>query len=229
MEASHLMHHSSRFASAVRECFRDMLGVEIAGQTRDVEIRDFAPEFSAVAIIHFTGVVHGDFVLCLDETTAAKLIGAWQEGMPASDLRAVRPDFGGMLKELLNTAVGKVMPDLEEELGRLTYHPPMLVYGELDAPKMPSGNVLLETDAGPLSCCIVLDEAGSDAERMFKQAVDDLRRARHEVDSCAKVLEELLQQSRMGQLPRELLQEAERLLDELRADFATSRDSFPGG
>ncbi len=226
MDDASLKTHSSQFAEAIRECFRDMLGVEIAHVPSDVVIRDFSPEFSMVAMIHFTGPVQGNYALSLDETTAAKFIGAWQEGMPVADLRAARVDYGGMLKELLNTAVGMSIPCLEEDVGRLVYHSPLVVYGELDAPSVPSGCILLETESGPLSCCLMVDEAGNDAERLLRQAVEDLRRARHEVESCMRVLDDLLHQSRMGTLAPEILLEAERVLEEVRVNIGGSGDSL---
>ncbi|MCB9496591.1 MAG: chemotaxis protein CheX [Fibrobacteria bacterium] len=226
MDDARLISHTLRFTSAVRDCFRDMLGVEMPPVAPGVEIRDFSPSYSMVAMIHFTGAIQGDFAISLDETTAARLIGAWSEGMDAVAMREVRPDFGGMLKELLNTAVGQSLPALEEEVGRLAYHPPLIVYGELDAPAIPSGNLTLEADAGPLACCVVLDEAGSDAERMLKQAVADLRRAREEVESCTRVLDDLLQQSRTGRLPEAVRLEAERVLLEVRVHAGATGDSF---
>ncbi len=225
MDETRLSALTLRFTECVRDCFRDMLGIEIAMQERAVEIRDFAPACSTVVLIHFTGPMQGDYALSLDETTAARLIGAWSDGMGASELRALRGDFGGMLKEFLNTAVGMAIPALEDIVGRLTYHPPMIVYGELDTPAIPSGNLVLESDAGPIWCSLVLDAAGTDAERMLLQAVADLRKARREVETCARVLTDMLQQSRAGSLPPVVLEEAERVLDEMRVSIDAG-DSF---
>jgi CheY-specific phosphatase CheX len=225
MDEARLSALTLRFAECVRDCFRDMLGIEIAIRDDAVQIADFAPAYSTVVLIHFTGPMQGDYALSLDETTAARLIGAWSEGMAGSDLRALRADFGGMLKEFLNTAVGMAIPSLEEIVGRLTYHPPMIVYGELDTPSIPSGNLVLEADAGPIACSLVLDAAGTDAERMLLQAVADLRKARREVETCTRVLADMLEQSRVGSLPPVVLDEAERVLGEMRVSIDAG-DSF---
>jgi len=225
MDEARLSALTLRFAECVRDCFRDMLGIEIAVQENAVQVSDFAPLYSTVVLIHFTGPMQGDYALSLDETTAARLIGAWSEGMDASELRTLRGEFGGMLKEFLNTAVGMAIPALEEIVGRLTYHPPMIVYGELDTPAIPSGNLVLEAEAGPIACSLVLDAAGTDAERMLLQAVADLRKARREVETCTRVLSDMLQQSRVGSLPPVVLEEAERVLDEMRLSIDAG-DSF---
>jgi CheY-specific phosphatase CheX len=207
------------FTESIRDCFRDMLGAEIVLDNTQVREQTFAPSRPMLAMIHFTGPVQGDYVLNLEEATAARLIGAWSEGMEATDLRELRPDFGGMLKEVLNTAVGMAIPKLEEVYGRLTYHPPMIVYGDLDGPPIPSGTLTLGADAGPIDCCFVLDKAGTDAERMLVQAMEDLRKARAECDSCYRVLHELVDRPPDGRVLAQLVESARHLLEEAEGEL----------
>jgi CheY-specific phosphatase CheX len=211
-----LSRQTVRFTESVRDCFRDMLGVEIVLDGSECDARPFAPTRPMVAMIHFTGLVHGEFVLNLEEETAARLIGAWSEGMPPSVLRESRPEFGDLLKEVLNTAVGAAIQTLEETFGRLTYHPPMIVYGELDAPVVPSGTLTLKSGAGPIDCCFVLDMAGDDTERNLIKVMEDLGRARQEMSNCYRLLSELVAQSRRALVDPTLLREAESVLGEVR-------------
>jgi CheY-specific phosphatase CheX len=214
MDNELLISQSVLFSESVRDCFRDMLGAEIVLDSSNVLVSPFSPSRPMVALIHFTGAVQGDYVLSLEEETAAKLIGAWSEGMDANELKGLRPDFGGMLKEVLNTAVGMAIPKVEDEFGRLTYHPPMIVYGSLDTPNIPCGTLTLGAEAGLIDCTFVLDKAGTDAEKMLLQAMDDLRRARQECDSYHKVLQRLTEQPSGGLIIDELIQSAKLLLEE---------------
>ena len=132
--------------------------------------------------------------------------------MSQEELRGVRGDFGGMLKELLNTAVGMAIETLEASVGRLTYHPPMIVYGEIDPPNLPSGTIGLPSAAGTMDCTFVIDMAGNESERMLRQAVEDLRKARAEVAVCHRVLADLVTCTRRLDVPSPLLEEAEVVL-----------------
>ena len=207
---------SLRFADSIRSSFRDMLGLEISPETSVPMVGRFAPNHRLVVMIHFTGPVQGDFVVNLEEDTAARLIGAWSDGMGSDDLRGMRSDFGGFLKEALNTAVGIAIPSLEEHFGRLTYYPPMVVYGELDAPDIPGCTIELRSGAGVIDCCLVIDLSGGDAERMLVRAIADLETAKNEVTACCKVLADLVEHSRHSAQHAELVAAAERVLAEVR-------------
>jgi len=207
---------TAHFTECVRDCFRDMLGMEIVLDNSKVDDHPFAPKRPMVALIHFTGLVQGDFVLNLEEETAARLIGAWSEGMGVSAIKELRPDYGGLLKEVLNTAVGMAIPALEEKFARLMYHPPLVVYGEMDPPSVPSCTLTLRSGAGPIDCCFVLDMAGDDAEKKLIKVMEDLDRARQEMSNCYKLLSELVAQSRGAVVDPALLRDAEAALVEVR-------------
>lgn len=214
-----------RFTECVRDCFRDMLGTEIVLDSTTCEDHPFAPRRPMVVLIHYTGRIQGDFVINLEEEAAARLIGAWSEGMTGAALKELRGEFGGLFKELLNTAVGMAIPLLEEQFGRLTYHPPMIFYGELDPPDFPSGTLSLRSGAGLIDCCLVLDMAGDDAEKKLVQVMEDLDHARKEVGICCRVLAELVSSSHRGALDPALLREAQAVLHEVSGMLESS--SFP--
>ncbi len=216
-----------RFTENVRDSLRDMLGVETAQGGDAVVERTFDPRRKVVAMIHFTGSIQGDCVLNLEEDVAARLAGAWREGMLPDELRNCRADFGGMLKELLNTAAGKALPSLEEGFGRLTFHPPMVVYGEIDAPSVPAGTSTLRTSAGEVDCTLVLDMAGDDNERVLRQAIADLEKARKEVATCYKVLSEIVRQSRSSRSPTNVV--SDELIGEAMAVLGDVRESVGEG
>lgn len=216
MDSEILCSQTKAYSEAVRESVRDMLGVEIA-PSGEVQVSEgFSPRRGLIAMIHFTGFVQGDFAINLDEPVAARLLGAWSEGMEQDELRTLRPEYGGMLKEVLNTAAGSAVVGLEELFGRLTYHPPMVVYGEIDAPLVPCGRVSLRSSAGEIDCCLVLDMAGGEVERMLHKAMDDLEKARREVADCFRVLTEIVSHSHDRGVSNALIEQAESLLKEIR-------------
>lgn len=215
MNHEFLAGQTARFTECVRGCFRDMLGAEIVLDDSVCEDRPFSPRRPMVALIHFTGLVQGDYVINLEEETAARLIGAWSEGMAQGALKELRGEFGGLFKELLNTAVGMAIPSLEEKFGRLTYHPPMLFYGELDPPEVPSGTLTLRSESGLIDCCLVLDMAGDDPEKKLIQVMEELERARKEVGVCYRVLAELVSPSHRNTVDPALVAEAETVLKEV--------------
>ncbi len=199
----------------MRDCFRDMLGIEIVLDSSVCDDHPFAPRRPVVVMIHFTGRIQGDYVINLEEETAAGLIGVWSEGMSAAELKEQRREFGGLLKEVLNTAVGMAIPKVEEVYGRLTYHPPMVLYGELDSPEVPSGTVTLRSESGSIDCCLVLDLAGDDLEKKLVRVMEDLDRAKEEMAICYRVLAELVGPSHRGLLDPYLVSQAETVLREV--------------
>jgi CheY-specific phosphatase CheX len=211
-----LSRQTTLFTECVRDCFRDMLGMEIVLDSSKFDDHPFAPKRPMIALIHFTGLAQGDFVLNLEEETAVRLIDAWSAGMGASAIRELRSEFGGMLKEVLNTAVGMAIPALEEKFGRLMYHPPLVVYGEMDPPSVPSGTLTLRSGAGLIDCCFVLDMAGDDAEKKLIKVMEDLDNARQEMSNCYKLLRELVAQSHGAVVDPALLRDAEMVLSEVR-------------
>lgn len=204
---------SQIFAKSVADCLRDMLGAEIVVDPR-LETRSFLPSHPLTVMIHFTGPVQGEYAVSLEESTAAFLIGAWSEGVSREQLKSLRNDFGGMLKEMLNAAVGQAIPHLEARVDRLTYHPPLIIFGELEYPDVPSGLVRLSTGSGEIECSFVLDMAGTEAERMLTRAMDDLRHAREKVQSCYRVLHDLVEKPPEGRALNHIIEEAKLLLDD---------------
>ena len=67
MDTSILSSETLRFSEAVRDCFRDMLGVESLVDGDSYKESSFTPTRRVLAMLHFTGPVEGDFVLGVEE------------------------------------------------------------------------------------------------------------------------------------------------------------------
>jgi CheY-specific phosphatase CheX len=220
MEDSILTSMAFRFADAVRTSARDMLDREPVLEVEDLREGSFFPRHRLVVMLHFTGAAQGDFVLSLSEETALDLMGIPSNVRQGLSNHLVGTECAGILKELLNAASGTAILGLEEHFGRLTMHPPILIHGEIDPPGVPSSTVELRLESGTLECIFVLDLADNEQERIIRQGMDDLRRARTETRLCRHLLADLLWHTR-SDLPESLRLQAETALE----GFESTSDS----
>ncbi len=128
----YLKENTHLFVQNVAQSIEDMVGCTFEIDTESYTEKAFVPEFGMTVSIHFAGKVQGDYVVVMDEKTAAATIDAYEEGMEFEDLKAMREDYGGFIKECLNLSVGESIPALEQNFGEITFSPPVVVYGELE-------------------------------------------------------------------------------------------------
>ncbi len=193
MENNTLIRHAEAFATAVCNNIRDMVGVELSTSSESLAEVRFLPSRAMTVMIHFTGAIQGEFAVSLDETYAAALIGAWSEGMPDDELCAMRGDYGGFLKELLNTSVGQVIPGLESEFDALTFLPPVVVWGSLEYPDVPAGFMSASSDGGEIQCYFVLNMMGLELGERLQAAIQQLRSSVQEASAAKRSVASMLE------------------------------------
>lgn len=188
-----LTEYVAKFASGFRANVRDMAGRELVLDESSAVQARFAPDRGMAVMIHFTGAIQGEYAISMAEEVAAKMIGVRTEGMASDDLKALRGDFGGFLKEALNVSVGQAILDLEREFDALTFLPPVVVYGELEYPEVPAGRLTLRGGCGEIDCFFVLNmmglESGERLQAMIKTLGETARRASAANRSVASMLE----------------------------------------
>ncbi|MDM8558685.1 hypothetical protein [Candidatus Parabeggiatoa sp. HSG14] len=180
------------FARSVIYTLEDMLGIPFELKKTSFRESAFSSPFNMIAYIHFTGVVQGDYLLGLDEVLAAKLIEVYEEGMSQNDLREMREDYGGFIKELLNIAVGLSIPELEQSFGDLTHASGILIYGEIDLPNVKSGNVLIESEMGKILCGFSLNLAQIKIGRTLEKILRELEQITNEAKRARKTVKTVL-------------------------------------
>jgi CheY-specific phosphatase CheX len=180
------------FAKSVIYTLQDMIGIPFVLNKTSFREATFSSPFDMIAYIHFTGAVQGDYLLGLDEVLAAKLIEVYEEGMSKHDLREMREDYGGFLKELLNIAVGLSIPELEQRFGDLTHASGILIYGEMDLPDVKSGNVLIESKIGQILCGFSLNLAQVKIGRTLEKILRELERITDEANKARKTVKTVL-------------------------------------
>lgn len=216
MEDTILSAATFRFADALRSSAWDMLGVDLELESEEIREGLFFPRHRLLSMIHFTGAAQGEFVLSLSEETALELAGVPANVRSGLAERIVGTDFSALLKELLNTAVGTAILGLEEHFGRLAFHPPYVVHGQIDPPSLPSGIARLRAASGDVECILVLDLADSEPERMLRQAMEETRRMRSEAQLCRRMVADLLWHSRGSEIPDTVRLQAEKVIEESR-------------
>ncbi|MCP4349883.1 MAG: PP2C family protein-serine/threonine phosphatase [Desulfobacterales bacterium] len=112
--------------------------------------------------------------------------------MTDNDIREMREDYGDFLKEVLNTAVGSSISELEQKIGKLTYISSRIIYGEIDFPDVLSGNVKIESEKGEILCGFCLNLAKLKIGRELEEAKAENIRMRTELDVARKLQQMVL-------------------------------------
>lgn len=181
------------FAQSVIRSLEDMIGMPFHLSKTSFREAAFSSPFKMIAYIHFAGAIQGEYILSLDEITAAMLIEAYEDGMSHDDLREMRSDYADFVKELLNLAVGQSIPELEQSFGCLTYAPCTVVYGEIEFPNIMSGNVRIESDPGEILCGFALDLAKVKIGRKLEETLRELEKKTIEANKARKEVKTILQ------------------------------------
>ncbi len=138
----------------------------------------------------FTGVVFGEFVLALDEETAAKILGQTLQGSDEATRNAVLEDIADNFGELLNLIVGESILGLTNIHKKLTITAPKIQYGKTKYPKVKAGKVLLHTTHGDLECHLYVDHMKLDIALSYKEAITSLMSANTDLQRTLTKLEE---------------------------------------
>ncbi len=181
--------HTVIFAKNVIQSLEDMVGTSFMLNKNSLIKTPFSSNFNMIAYIHFTGTVQGDYILGLDEITAAKLADACEDGLSDDDIREMRDDYGGFIKELLNLAVGQSLSELEQSFGYLTYTPGTVVYGEIEFPDIMSGNIKIESTQGEMLCGFSLNLAELKIGRKLEETLLELEKKTAESKKTRKEIE----------------------------------------
>ncbi len=181
------------FAQRVIQSLEDMIGMPFELNRTSFREALFSSPFNMIAYIHFAGAIQGEYILALDEITAAKLTEVYEDEMSGKDLREMREDYGGFVKELLNLAVGQSISQLEHSFGYLTYTPCTVVYGEIDFPDVMSGNIRIESVPGEILCGFSLDLARLKIGRKLEETLQELEKKTLEANIVRKEVKTILQ------------------------------------
>jgi len=188
-----LTEYVGAFAAGVCGNVRDMVGCEMVPDESTICQAKFNPDRGMAVMIHFTGAIQGEYAVSMTEEVAAKMIGAWSEGMGADDLKSMRSDFGGFLKEALNTSVGQAIPGLERDFDALTFLPPVVIYGELEYPEVPAGKITMKGEVGEVDCFFVLNMMGLELGERLQAVIQALGESAREASAAKRSVASMLE------------------------------------
>ena len=184
-EESVIALNSLRLAQSFAKILKDMRGFEYRLDEAHGRVRKAGQPgggFPMRVGIRYSGFLNGEYVAFLGIETAARLAGLWTagEGLPA--LEAAREEGESLIKEVLNSAVGSAIRELERMAGGLDFEPATVDYRDTDAALPPApfpanpgkhpspstsglgdpwGELLILGDAGPVLCCFFMDPRGA--------------------------------------------------------------------
>lgn len=151
------------FARKMCDALTDMCGTHFAPVKESLTEGPFVSPYHIVIYINFTGAIQGNYLLSLNEDVALDIAGISKEGLNPEQIRDLREDFGGLLKEALNIAVGQSIEELKKSFSDLSFTPtPALctvVYGEIEFPRILSCSIAIEGRSGKMLCSFSLNLA----------------------------------------------------------------------
>jgi len=181
------------FAQKTCEALGDMCGAEFSPLKETIKEGTYASPFNTILFISFTGTIQGYYLLSLNDVVALKLIGAWDETLSPQRIRDLREEFGGMLKEVLNLAVGGSIVELEKSFSNLSFTPCTIVYGEIEFPNIMSGCISIEGREGVILCGFSLNLANLKIGERLEEALKEVELKRREAEESQHNIESILQ------------------------------------
>lgn len=141
------------FGAKAQETCSAMCGIPMQHYPHDSEHTHRSYQGIVVSSF-FSGAVQGMFLFALEPRAARDAFGAdisQEDG---------REDFFEFLREVLNATCAQTLPELEGELGELTYSPPLLIEGVVHYPDFATAHLDLALPGGHiLQCAIFLNLA----------------------------------------------------------------------
>ncbi|MFK8110747.1 MAG: ATP-binding protein [Rubripirellula sp.] len=170
---SNIIEYTNTFADVTVQTLVDMFGIETSGRKDIEEVTSVQTERSFIVSLYYTGSVYGEYLLALDEATAAKIIG-WEGSITDENREEVREEICDALSETLNTIVGESIVHLQESYPKLTLTAPRIFFGEVRYPQFKTGRTVLNTEVGQIECHFCLDLMRLDLATSYDEAMQNM-------------------------------------------------------
>jgi CheY-specific phosphatase CheX len=150
---NYLIENVKIFGDMFIDSLQNMLGVifEISEEPKIQKTFEHNP--GIVISISIIGTIQGEYIISLDEITAAHLCHyEILNDSPEENKIRRKKELSDICKELLNITVGRVIQNLEKEFNGITYQPAVAIFGEVEYPEIPVGSIELKGVAGTIQC-----------------------------------------------------------------------------
>lgn len=168
-----IIDYTRTFSEVTSQTLVDMFGVETTSQSEIEESSSVETDRSFIVSLYYTGSVYGEYLLALDESTAAGIIGLDSE-ITDENRDEVREEFCDALSETLNTIVGESIVHVQETHPKLTLTAPRIIFGKIKYPQFKTGRTVIQTDAGPIECHFCLDLMRLDLATSYDEAMETI-------------------------------------------------------
>ncbi|MFK7818675.1 MAG: chemotaxis protein CheX, partial [Planctomycetaceae bacterium] len=146
-----ILANTEHFGEVAARTIKDMFGAEVTDVTQSNERASVLTSKTFIVSIYYTGTVYGEYMLAMDEETAAGICGI-EEQIDDDNRDEIRESICDAMAETLNTIVGEAIVRLQESHAKLTVTAPRIVFGEVRYPSFRTGSTTLSTDSGEIEC-----------------------------------------------------------------------------
>ena len=182
-----LNNHTQLLQTITQRVLGDMFGLTDITCSDVVETDSVVTKKTFIISIYYTGTVYGEYLLALDEETAARVIGA-ELPINEENREHIRSEISDAFSETLNMIVGEALVNLQATYAKLTLTPPRVYFGEIRYPKFRTAKAVLHTAVGQIECHFCLDLMRLDLATSYDEALTSLL----EVNSKLKAANEHL-------------------------------------
>lgn len=127
-----------------------------------------------IVVIHFGGTIQGDCFLILPHDTNSALIHCLKDQGACSENDSEQQVIEDLLSEVVNTSVGRLLPQLEREIESVSYMPPIIISGEITFPRVASNSIHINGSAGEMTCVFALNMVNLKITQTLKSISEDL-------------------------------------------------------
>lgn len=148
--------NTALFAQKVCECLMSLTPHRFEIDAPTLNKGAFTYPGGQICTSHFSGEIQGDYFIACSEETAFKTAtpkNRWTK----KNFYEIRAQYGEFFKELLNTAIGGSLAELEKIYGRLTQFSPSIIHGEIETPVIQSGTVIVRGEPGDIQCTVSIN------------------------------------------------------------------------
>lgn len=153
---SQITESTAHFLNASQHILSGMFGGDFKSDGKISESTSLDTDKQFIISVFYTGTVYGEYMLAMDEATAAAIIGV--DSKTFEDRRQeLRQTISDAFSEALNMIVGESILDLSEVFKKLTFTTPRMHFGDIHYPSITSGRGSMQSAAGTIECHFYLD------------------------------------------------------------------------
>lgn len=194
-----LRRHTLAFGEAISEALVDFFDLEASFVGGSQAGKGYCPQGDVHLSIPFSGLVNGEYIVNLDESVAAQIVGLGpDEPQDEKEREERREELGQALSELLNTAVGMVIGELSGRYPHLSFASPRISFGVRVYPLIRIGLVDLGCEYGSIRCHFYVDHMELDLATSYAKIQASAEQTRAALTSHVHMVERILERVNSG-------------------------------